>query len=326
MERTYNQLPHSALGDRSPNEVLESSEAVWDEMYEDAVTAAHQRGAGVEDERRVLSVGDRVRRADNLKRKNALSKGADPSWSEEIYTVAKVHKPTERLKEKAVGEAEMKGSVRFVHQYELRDSEGDKVKGRFPAYDLQRITRSEKAPAIERDEAKDRRRAAEAERKQGAAERKREETKQRRAEAKRRQQEEATGREAAERREIERELKGKRVFDPDQPEDDFAAAGVVLGGAERRGRKWSIRVAYPMDSDDDGEGYLNPVEGKGGVRQAVKEYAEAEQERRRGTEAKPYPSAKAAYADGHKRGDKVFHYVQGKGKGRKKRQLRRRLR
>jgi transposase InsO family protein len=148
VEDTYNNLPHNSLEYRTPLNVSQADAGVWKELYTDSIKQASLRKTGAEG-KPAPEVGDKVRLADNAKRKNPLRKGATPSWSREIYRVRKVYPATPDLgaaKGGGVG-----GKIRFIAQYAIEDSDGDPVRGRWPGYDLQRIVKAVQAPGVKQD-------------------------------------------------------------------------------------------------------------------------------------------------------------------------------
>jgi hypothetical protein len=145
--KSYASLPHNSLGRRSPDEVHPpaGNKVMWREMYEAALAKAGKRGQNTEqgEGKSEFKVGDRVRLANNVKRKNPLSKGALPNWSSELYLVTKVVKP---------------GKRGFLSTYRVRPEDaGSNQQERLPGYyagsDLLRVHDVQKGAYVAKDEA-----------------------------------------------------------------------------------------------------------------------------------------------------------------------------
>ena len=147
-ERNYNNLAHRSLQMRSPCEVEALGPAEWREIARRAGSRWNRAHATVREESRVR-VGDTVRLALALKRKNPLSRGANPSWSANVYTVVRAIRPAGR---------------RVATLYRVRSAGGETIAGTYTVADLQRVDGVELGKYVARDEQQRRQRREEAER------------------------------------------------------------------------------------------------------------------------------------------------------------------
>jgi transposase InsO family protein len=272
VERTYNDMPHHALKRASPNAV-ESDKASWADIYADAKATAGKKRLDTTQAtgKSEFSKGDTVRLADNKKRKNPLSKGANPNWSAELYEVYRVQAP---------------GNDGFVATYKIREQDGDrdKLKGTFAGSDLQHVHAVAKGKYVDADDKRASKSTREAEQREEQAEARKS---QRKLDAKESGNKEYRARKA----ELEGLYAGKHVFDPDHPTS--RAKKATVGGASHNpqakggSKAWGFTVSY-----HDGDRFWRPLAE---VKRAVATWEEADKVRpeRVKTKAKASPARRS---------------------------------